>query len=246
MYTKIQGPANSAERAAYDYLQGEILAGRLAGGAPIRQEEIAEHLSVSRVPVRDALKHLAAEGLVTVESNRRAVVTQLRESDLRELFEMRTVLEGLAVRHAVSQLSDAELDHLEWLAKRMDQTDTAGDQWVPIHNEFHRLLSSRSGMPRLVREIALLRQSVEPYARMVIAVQGAAAMKTNDHLTLVKKLRDRNPERAERAMRDHVMEASRDIMTAIRATQSGRASQPATPARRKRPGNAEVAASTRR
>src|SRR5262249_33108490 len=74
MYTKMSknsGPPVSAERAAYEYLQGEILSGRLPGGSCVRQEEIAQRLSVSRIPVRDAIRHLAGDGLLTIENNRR-------------------------------------------------------------------------------------------------------------------------------------------------------------------------------
>jgi DNA-binding GntR family transcriptional regulator len=67
----------SAERAAYEYLLGEIFAGRLQGGCSIRQEEIAERLSLSRIPVRDAIRHLVGEGFLTLESNRRVTVTLL-------------------------------------------------------------------------------------------------------------------------------------------------------------------------
>src|SRR5437016_14114112 len=133
MYTNIQKaarPAQSAEWSAYEYVRQEILTGRLPGGSPVRQEAIAARLGVSRIPVRDAIAHLAADGLVTYESNRRVIVTVLRENDLSELFKMRAVLEGLAARHAAANLTDKDLDQLAWLAARMDKTETVEDQWI--------------------------------------------------------------------------------------------------------------------
>lgn len=228
------GPSNSAERAVYDYVQQEILAGRLVGGAPIRQEEIADRLSLSRIPVRDALRHLVAEGFVTIESNRRAVVTALSEQGLSELFEMRAVLEGLAARHAVRTLNASDFDHLAWLAERMDQTETAGNQWLPIHNEFHEFLCAKAGMPRLSREISRLRHSVEPQLRVLIALNGYAELRSSHHRSLVTAIRSKNPDRAEQAIREHVMQASRDILHAIAGTKSQKSSEPVVTEKRRR------------
>lgn len=230
------GPAPSAEWTAYEYLRGEILSGRLPGGSPIRQEAIAGQLGLSRIPVRDAIAHLAANGLVTYESNRRVRVTVLQEADLVELFEMRAVLEGLAARHAVARLTDADFEQLSWLAARMDKTERAEDQWIPVHNEFHELLCRRAGLPRLFREIHRLRQSVEPYVRVLITLDGAAELRTSRHNQLVNSIiRNRDPDHAEKAVRDHIQHASRAIAASIRASQNQRAKSDAEEPVRKEP-----------
>jgi DNA-binding GntR family transcriptional regulator len=222
MYTKTDsadGPARSAEQVAYEYLRDGILAGRLPGGTPLRQEDIAARLGLSRIPIRDALRLLAARGLVTFESSRRAVVTLLQESDLSELFEMRAVLEGLAVRHAVAQLTRQDLDRLAWLANRMDETEATGDLWMPSHDEFHDLICDRSGMPRLAGEIKRLRQRVEPYVRILIMVHGAAELRLSRHDSLLRVLRSGDPNQAEQALRGHVMQATREIRASLRSSQ---------------------------
>lgn len=217
----VGGPALSAERTAYEYLRGEILSGRLAGGSPIRQEAVAAQLGMSRIPVRDAIAYLAASGLVTYEKNRRVVVTVLREADLVELFEMRAVLEGLAARHAVMKLSRADFDQLSWLAARMDQTESSEEQWIPTHNEFHELICRRAGQPRLEGEIQRLRQSVEPYVRVLINLNGAAELRFSRHNKLVNEiLQDCTPGNAERLVREHIEQASRAIAASIRSSQA--------------------------
>lgn len=222
MYTNMRdGPPPSAEWVAYSFLRTEILTGRLTGGTPIQQQGVATRLGISRIPVRDALRHLIAEGLVSAESNRRVVVTKLGDKDLFELFAMRAVLEGLAARHAMSALTKTDFERLKWLAARMDETETASDVWVPMHREFHELICRRSGMPRLVREIDRLRRSVEPYVRVLIALHGAAELRVSRHRTLVTKLRDANADRAEELCRAHVLAASQQIMRTIRASRSG-------------------------
>jgi DNA-binding GntR family transcriptional regulator len=214
----VGGPARSAELTAYEYLRGEILSGRLPGGTPLRQEAIAAQLGMSRIPVRDAIAHLAASGLVTYEANRRVIVTMLGESDLSELFEMRAVLEGLAARHAVEKLTRQDFEQLSWLAARMDQTERDEDQWIPIHHEFHELLCRRAGRPRLAREIQRLRQAVEPYVRVLISIHGAAELSKSRHEVLVKSIQGRDPAGAEQLVRDHIHEASEAIVATIRSS----------------------------
>jgi DNA-binding GntR family transcriptional regulator len=210
----------SAEWTAYEYLKGEILSGRLPGGTPIRQEAIAAQLGMSRIPVRDAIAHLAASGLVTYESNRRVIVTVLKETDLVELFEMRAVLEGLAVRRAIARLTSTDFEQLAWLASRMDKTDRYGEQWIPIHNEFHDLLCHRAAQPRLSAEIQRLRQRVEPYVRVLISLDGAAELRSSRHNQLVNSIiRNRDPDHAEHVVRKHIEQASVAIAAAIRTSQ---------------------------
>jgi DNA-binding GntR family transcriptional regulator len=224
MYTNMQSvnePAHSAEWTAYQYMRREILAGRLPGGAPLNQEKIAAELGLSRIPVRDAIRHLAATGLATIESNRRAIVTVLREGDLSELFEMRAVLEGLAVRHAVANLTSDDLDRLIWLADRLNKTESNSGQWMPVHDEFHDLLCSRSAMPMVTNEIRRLRQRVEPYVRVLITLHGAAELRMSRHNTLISAIRSRDPERAERVVREHIMQAEKEIVASIRSSPLG-------------------------
>ena len=221
MYTKSHlkaGPPHSAASDVYDYLQDEILSGRLPGGSSIRQEEIAHRLSLSRIPVRDALRHLAAEGFVTIESNRRIVVTLLRKDDLRELYEMRAVLEGLAARHAAHRLTESDFCHLAWLAESMDRSGAVGDQWLPVHDQFHDVICGASDMPRLIQETRRLRKSLQPQVRLLIVQSGGAELPSSHHRNLVKAMRTRDPDHVERAVKEHIREAAAEIISAIEAS----------------------------
>jgi DNA-binding GntR family transcriptional regulator len=216
MYAKIiDGPAFSAERNAYEYLKGQILTGELPAGAALRQEEIADKLKISRIPVRDAIRHLAAGGFVTFETNRRVTVTMLNEADVSELFEMRAVLEGLAARHATKALTDADITRLTWLADQMNNAETMVDQWMPLHHEFHSVLCEAAGMPQLAKEIRGLEQRLQPHVRILVEVHGVAELRLSRHDSVVRAIRRRNPDIAERALRKHVLEALREIQASI-------------------------------
>src|SRR3979490_2783979 len=97
----------------YAHLKGEILDNRIAPGSILQEVPLAESLGVSRGPIREALGTLAAEGLVTITPRRGAVVTALTKRDFLEAYQVREVLEALAVRLAIPRMSDAELDALE-------------------------------------------------------------------------------------------------------------------------------------
>ncbi len=209
------GPNTSAERTAYEYLRGRILSGAVSGGTPILQQEVADHLGFSRIPVRDAIKHLSAEGLVTIESNRRVIVTQMTVADVREIFFMRAALEGLAARSAADRLPDSVLARLAVLVDRMERAETHPADWLLIHNEFHGLVIAQSGMPRLQREIDRLRTAIEPYIRVFLATHGMGELKGSKHRALLSALRRRDGLHAERALREHIERAFEEIWDVI-------------------------------
>ncbi len=97
----------TAQEEAYFYLRESILSGSLPGGTRLDISQIATHLGMSRMPVREALRQIASEGLVVIRPNRGVVVTQLTPEDVLEIFEMRAVLEGLAAHLARPRLDEA-------------------------------------------------------------------------------------------------------------------------------------------
>lgn len=112
-----------------NHLGETILSGTTSGGARIGIPDVAGKLGMSRMPVREALWQLDAEGLVTIRPNRGAVVTPLTPSDVLEIFEMRAVLEGLAVRVARPRLDEEAFEDLGLLVERT--TTSAGGTVAP-------------------------------------------------------------------------------------------------------------------
>ena len=199
------GPSKSAERLTYDYLRRRIINGEMVGGTAIRQRDIAAQLGVSRIPVRDALRHLAAEGLVTVSSNRRVVVTSMTLADIAEVFQMRAVLEGLAARIAAPRITPAVLNQLSSVANQLDHLSSNVDGWNAMHQKFHDLVCQQAGMPKLQEELTRLRSSVEPYLRVIISELGPAAKSGRNHKRVLAALRKRDGDLAESAMRNLVL-----------------------------------------
>ena len=227
------GPHLTAERLAYDYLRQRIVSGAVKGGTPILQQQVADHLGISRIPVRDAIKHLSAEGLVTIESNRRVVVTEMTIADVKEIFLIMSVVEGLAARNAAPRMSDEVLERLSVLAERMERAETDVDEWLRVHEQFHRLICSQSGMARLQREAERQRGAAEPYLRVFFAKHGVKELKDCKHRPLLTALRKRDAELAESIVRKHIEkgfdEISRVIDESAAAETGGGRDEPVDP-----------------
>ena len=136
-----------------------ILTAALPPGARLRQEKLAEVFGTSRIPVREALRALEYEGLVTSLPYRGFTVTELDADDIEEVYDLRILLESHAVRLALPLVTDEDLAELERLFAEMRGAG-AGDAQLAARERFYIRLYSISGRPRLVSLIARLRQEI--------------------------------------------------------------------------------------
>ena len=148
----------TAQQRVAETLRHAILGGVLEPGTPLVLSELSERLGVSRTPIREAMRELAAEDLVDFDSYRSAVVHSPTLEEAREIYELRLELDPLAVRKAIVQITAEELDQAEAVHEQMLATNHSGD-WVELNREFHRILLDASRSPRLTRIIGSLRNS---------------------------------------------------------------------------------------
>lgn len=149
----------TAQELVLEAVRSAILSGLIAPGARLRQEELADLFGTSRIPVREALRALEYEGLVTSEPHRGFTVTSLDADDIEEVYELRILLEGQAVRLAIPMLTEHDVEQLGELFRRM-QAATTPDEQLASREAFYGTLYAISGRPRLVGMIARLRQEV--------------------------------------------------------------------------------------
>ncbi len=151
-----------------DRLREAILRGQLKPGQKLDQNELAELLNVSRSPVREALRTLAAEGLVEVYPHRGAVVAELSPEEFEEISIIRVVLEGMAARLAAPHIDDERIALLTDVLAELENT-TDLDRWVELNRRFHNTIYQAVHRPRLLSFIENLRITMTPYIRQYIA-----------------------------------------------------------------------------
>lgn len=158
------GPGTTAQHVLDD-LRRAIVAGELRPGQRVAQEEVAGRLGVSIAPVREALRTLEQEGQVTYRPRRGYVVTELRIEDLREIYELRRLVEERAVRHRLPGLDDDAFALLDDAAAECSRAAAAGDVAAELaaNRRLHFLLLDAPDRPHTMRIIRLLWDSTEAY-----------------------------------------------------------------------------------
>jgi DNA-binding GntR family transcriptional regulator len=210
----------TAQEEAYEHLKAQILSGEFPGGMRLNPEEIGAALGLSRTPIREALRRLDVEGLVTLQPNRGAVVTVLTLDEVRERFKIRTALEMLATAEAAGRISEDDLDDLRILMRRMDRAQADPRDWIARHEHFHDRLYEIASMPRLSAEIRRMRETVHPYLRIYIDVYHTAEMPGFEHQDLLAAVASRDPARAAEAMREHIECATAGVCEFLAARES--------------------------
>ena len=188
-------------------IRRSILSGELPPGEPFTVPTLTEQLGVSHVPVREALRQLEAQGLITLSPSRSATVTPLDPDDLRAIYRLRTTVEPELAALSTPGRTDAEIDSLD---ARVRETfgDVLGEAFWAPHRAFHAALIEPAASAWDRRMLAPLWDASERYTRLVFdpveAPESFAAHRAHAHDELVDATRSRNPERVRVAVREHL------------------------------------------
>lgn len=199
-----RGVSLSAEDEAYRFVESAIRSGRYRAGERLVADDIAAEIGTSRMPVREAFRRLSAEGLLRIRPNRGVIVRGLDADEMREVFEMRAALEGLAAGLATPKLDRQSIANLEHLLDRMESANEDHSVWVTCHRDFHEYLTGLAGMQRLMRQLSGLHSAIEPYMRIWLEHADKPMTSREDHGELIEVLRSGDPKRVEVAVREHV------------------------------------------
>ena len=201
----------SATDHVLDELRTAILAGDLPAGETLRQEDLADRLGVSRMPVREAIRRLYAEGLVEVLPSRRVRVAALSRDEVEDIYDMRAALEPLAVRLAVPRLTRAQLrDAAHALEAAADEEDA--ETFGARNAAFHLALMNPCERPRLLAGIASLLDLSDRYQRAGLRAAEHNALVRAEHAALLEAARSGDAEEAARLTEAHVREAGRRLL----------------------------------
>ncbi|MCX7802011.1 MAG: GntR family transcriptional regulator [Meiothermus ruber] len=195
---------HSVREAAYSHLRGAILTGSLLPGARISEPGLAQELGISRTPVREALQRLAQEGLVELLPGKGARVRVLSAEEVREVYDVRALLEGEAAALAAQNATEAELDRLERLLQVLEALPKeAYAQQMQVDFDFHTALVEAAHNKTLARIYADLRSSLT-LVRSFQQTQSQHPKTRQQHQAILAALKARNPAEAAEAARAHV------------------------------------------
>jgi len=206
----------TVKTALVTQLRDEIVRGTFAPGERLRLEVLAERFHVSTMPIREALSTLESEGLVVIRPHRGAHVTSFSADELRELYEIRAVLEQLATTRAVPHVTAEDLDHLQDLVRQMEIPEGTFDvaPFSQLNMAFHQLIYDRSGMPQLATQIRDLRFRVQHYLHKHLESTNYIMTGNVEHQRLINLIRGGDAQAAGEEMHQQSPTAHREAETA--------------------------------
>lgn len=204
-----------AESLALAAMRHAIITGALAPGQEIDEERIAGFLEMSRTPVRQAMGILESEGLVKRAYKRGVTVTRLTAAEIEEIYTLRAMLEGLAIRRAVPQITDEQLEAARAVMERMSAGADDADTFVELNARFHTLLYEPCEWDTLQSIIVRLRNNVAGYIVMSYNDIHRTSSYRADHERILEACVARDPDAAENSTRAHILGAMDILLAAL-------------------------------
>ena len=200
-----------ANESIADSLRADILRGNLKSGQALKQDEIAAQFGISKIPVREALIQLKAEGLVNFYPNRGAFVSELSAAEADEIYVMRIALETAVLARAIPNLTVAHLKHAEEILNAIDQEENIA-KWGELNWEFHATLYSPASLPRLMDTIKALHTNIARYLVLYLAGMAYQKKSQKEHRAILAACRHGETEKAVTYLEGHLRDASTHLI----------------------------------
>ena len=196
------------ETQVYEALRKAIIQGHLARAERLVQDDLAMQFRTSRIPVRDALKRLEIEGLVTLDERGSFIVSYFGSEDVEEIYGLRLLLEPYAAGRALDHMTAGDFEKLENIAQEMKEAASLMDieRYVQLNQTFHHSLYELSQQRRLVRMIQSLWSGLMPLTP--IAIPGQLERSASEHESILRALQERQRDTLEALIRDHIRHAA--------------------------------------
>lgn len=200
-----------------DEVRQAILSGRYLAGTQLRQDALAEAYGVSRIPVREVLFQLEAEGLVKIHPQRGAVVSSLSPSEINDVFDLREMLEPRLFLASAPLLTEKDIGFLDTKQAEYVKAISAGaiDTYGRLNAELHMALYHRADMPRTQQIVTALLQTSDRYTR--VQLSNDAAMKTamDEHAQLIELCKAKKFDTAAGLLVNHIAAVRRDLLSVV-------------------------------
>lgn len=198
-------------------LRERILRGDYPEGEPLRQDAIADELGVSRIPVREALRQLEAEGLVTFSPHRGAVVSSLSLEEIDELFELRADIECDLLRRAIPRMTAEQLERANEVLDEFQEALNAGEasRWAPLNWHFHAALYAPANRNLTMGVLQKLHQHSDRYFRMQVLLAHGGIRASDEHRAIVNAVEREDIKAATQLMQAHILGAGASLLALL-------------------------------
>ena len=203
---------------AYEHLKAAILDGRFSPAERLTEEHLAEGLGVSRTPVREALHKLESEGLIKPLETRGFIVYPDSKEEVEELFEIRSILEGYALKIISEKISEGDLERLNGFIEKAEDALKRKRineifRWnTKFHDTLHGMVAEKKRLHRLMVD---MRKYVLRFRKNTLQYPDAGKRTVDGHRKILLALRLKDPDLCERMMREHIRQAKEDALQSL-------------------------------
>ncbi|KAF1048465.1 MAG: putative D-xylose utilization operon transcriptional repressor [Herbaspirillum frisingense] len=213
--SRAKAAAKGLPQIIRDQLRYEILNGTLPAGMQLRQDALAERFHTSRLPVREALRQLESEGLVTYRRNRGAVVAGMDVHQLCEIMDIRIALECHAARIAVPNMVQRDFAHLQEILDLYNASDSVAE-WGEYNRRFHLALCAPANNTKLRRLIEEFCLNTDRYTHEMMSLATGKEAPQADHYDILEACRQRDAARVAALLERHIMETKNNLLATER------------------------------
>ena len=213
----------SVPESLRDSLQERILNGEFRDGDSLIQDAIAAEYDVSRMPVREALRQLEACGLVSMQTHKGAVVTTIPTEQIKELFELRAMLECDVLRRAIERCTDQDLADARVILGELEESYRQGDMasWGSLNWAFHKRLYMAADRVQTLAILQGINVQTERYIRLHLLLTDGLGLAEQEHRELLRLCALRETEQAVAFLHEHISGTGRALLVALRNHRAG-------------------------
>lgn len=204
---------SSLRGQVFNKIQDDIINGRYEPGDSLVEMKLAEELVVSRTPVREAIRQLELEGLVEYIPNKGVYVTGISEQDIKDIYTIRSLIEGLAVKWAIERIEAHQLKELEEIVELMEYYTKKGDmeQVTKLDTRFHDVIYDACQSKVLKNTLRNLLRYIRKARLTSLRVPKRAYQALEEHKKILGAFKSHEPEKGERLMIQHISQASLNL-----------------------------------
>lgn len=197
----------------FSHVREDILSGKYNYGEELKENTIGQELGVSRTPVREALRQLELEGLVTIVPNKGAYVNGITLEDIKDIYEIRSYLEGLCARRACQNITGEQIEELEEIIylSEFHAKKEHHEQLLELDNKFHEVIYAASHSKMLDHVLTDFHHYVQRVRKITLSATKRAVDSNMEHTAILEAIKERDGDKAEKLAHEHILNTMENI-----------------------------------